>query len=268
MFQIVSSEGAGVTVVFQNLTVKGGAASNGGALGGSAALGGGFLIDGGHVTLSSVSVKSNRAGAPGPTNTSAGGGLSAPAGAEGGAGAAAQGGGIYIASGTLTMNDVAVSDNSAYCVDGIAGALGHVSAIHNRNGGAGGAGGTAAGGGLYISGGSGVVVGSKFTSNQVGGGRGGLGGPGGLGDNGGAGGEGGGAAGGAIDLAGGGLTLKTSSLGSNVARRGNGGRGWYGGQRICWADWRGGICGQRNGRGWQWASGRKWSQRQRGEGRG
>lgn len=86
VFQIVSSQGAAVTVVFQNLTVQGGAAGDGGALGGNAALGGGFLIDGGDVTFSSVSVKSNRAGAPGPTNSSAGGGLSAPAGASGAAG--------------------------------------------------------------------------------------------------------------------------------------------------------------------------------------
>ena len=39
-------------------------------MGGSAALGGGSLIDGGDVTLSNVTVKSNRAGAAGPTNTS------------------------------------------------------------------------------------------------------------------------------------------------------------------------------------------------------
>lgn len=83
VFQIVSSQGAAVTVVFQNLTVQGGAATDGGALGGNAALGGGILIDGGNVTLSSVSVKSNRAGVAGLTNTSAGGGLSAPGGPTG-----------------------------------------------------------------------------------------------------------------------------------------------------------------------------------------
>ena len=63
VFQIVSSQGAAVTVSFQNLTVQGGGATDGGVLGGGADLGGGFLIDGGDVTLSNVTVKSNRAGA-------------------------------------------------------------------------------------------------------------------------------------------------------------------------------------------------------------
>ena len=135
VFQIVSSQGAAVTVVFQNLTVQGGAATNGGALGGSAALGGGILIDGGQVTLSSVSVKSNRAGVAGATNTGAGGGLSGPGGANGAAGKSAQGGGIYVASGTVMMSNVQITNNSAYGGDGNAGPAGFVSVGNNHAGG-------------------------------------------------------------------------------------------------------------------------------------
>ena len=79
IFEVVSTGTAGITVVFQNLTINGGNATTGGILGGTAALGGALLIDGGTVSLTSVAVTNNQA--------------EGAAGAKGAAGAAAQGGG-------------------------------------------------------------------------------------------------------------------------------------------------------------------------------
>ena len=74
-----------MTVVFKDLEITKGRAHDGGILGGAAALGGGILIDGGQVTLSNVSVTSNRAsGAAGADGAAATG---AHAGGAGGAGA-------------------------------------------------------------------------------------------------------------------------------------------------------------------------------------
>lgn len=50
-----------MTVVFKDLEITDGKATDGGVLGGTAALGGGMLIDDGDVTLSSASVRSNSA---------------------------------------------------------------------------------------------------------------------------------------------------------------------------------------------------------------
>ena len=57
VFEVV----AGIHVVFQNLSIEHGIATDGGEVGGSDALGGGFLIDGGTVTLSNVAVSNNSA---------------------------------------------------------------------------------------------------------------------------------------------------------------------------------------------------------------
>jgi len=59
IFTIVSTSSASVSVVLENLAIRGGHAVNGGVLGGTAALGGGLLIDGGIVTLNDVSVAGN-----------------------------------------------------------------------------------------------------------------------------------------------------------------------------------------------------------------
>jgi hypothetical protein len=227
VFQIESSQGAAVSVSFQNLTVKGGVASNGGVLGGSVALGGGFLIDGGDVTLSNVTVQSNQAGVPKQSSSGVGGTRQGPG--DGSAGISARGGGIYLASGTLTMYNARVTKNAANGGSGGGGGFGYISVINNHAGGNGGAGGSAAGGGLYIASGSAMVIGSTFSGNQALGGRGGFGGAGGVGLIGGEGGAGGAAAGGGIDLALGGLTLRTSDLGTNIALGGSGGAGGSGG---------------------------------------
>ena len=61
IIEIAGTATASVTVVFKDLTIKGGRAHDGGALGGNAALGGGLLIDGGQVTLSRVTITDNDA---------------------------------------------------------------------------------------------------------------------------------------------------------------------------------------------------------------
>ena len=68
ILEIVGMGGAGVKVVFKDLAIQGGKATDGGVLGGSAALGGGLLVDGGQATLSNVWVSRNDAsGAAVPT---------------------------------------------------------------------------------------------------------------------------------------------------------------------------------------------------------
>ena len=100
-FEVIGKTGATVTVVFRDLTIRYGEATDGGAVGGTAALGGGILIDGGNVTLSNASVSGNRA-----------------AGASGGAafgrlaGGNAEGGGIYVAAGALTALSSKIDGNS------------------------------------------------------------------------------------------------------------------------------------------------------------
>ena len=111
LFEIVSSGGAAMTVVFQDLSIEGGHATNGGTLGGSAALGGAILIDGGTVWLTSVALSNNEAaGAAG--SIGAAGALYA-AGASGGNGADAKGGAIYLAGGNLTLDNDTISENIA-----------------------------------------------------------------------------------------------------------------------------------------------------------
>ena len=83
------------------LAIEGGDAQNGGAVGGNAALGGGLLIEDAAVTLSDVVVQNNLAqGNHGSTGAA---GHTGAAGGAGGDGRNAQGGGIYLASGTLFL---------------------------------------------------------------------------------------------------------------------------------------------------------------------
>ena len=129
IFEIVSMPGAGETVVFQGFSIAGGYATGGGILGGSMALGGGVLIDGGKVSMTNVSLFDNQAvGAAGGDGKNGNNGTGG-AGGAGTAGEEARGGGIYLASGSLTLSGDVVSNNSA-----VGGAGGH--------GGAGGTGGS------------------------------------------------------------------------------------------------------------------------------
>ena len=60
IFEVVATTGSNISVVFQDLAIAGGNATNGGILGGTAALGGGLLIDGGTVSMTRVAVQGRR----------------------------------------------------------------------------------------------------------------------------------------------------------------------------------------------------------------
>ena len=188
IFEIEGASGAVVNLTLQNLTIEGGDAQNGGVLGGDAALGGGLLIDDATVSLTNVLVQNNQAqGALG-----AAGKAGAP-GAVGGTGGNAQsgdGGGIYLASGTLSLfNDTFRSDFARGGRGGQGGAGGgqgtkSAPAVTGGQGGQGGNGGSAAGGGIYAAGGTVVLANDTFSTNEA------VGGPGGHGGSGGSGGKG------------------------------------------------------------------------------
>jgi hypothetical protein len=242
-FELLGSTGSALNVIFQDLAIEGGDARDGGILGGGTALGGGVLIDGAAVTLRNVSVANNHAaGVIGQGGTTGTAGLGV-AGTDGSVGGNAQGGGIYMAAGTLSLDGVTFSDNHALGGAGGRGggggsgvAPGHPS--QNKTGGAGGngaTGGTGAGGGLYVAGGQVLLSGGAFDNNQAVGGAGGKGGaagaggadkPGGVGGNAG---DAAPAAGGAIYLAQGSLTLANTTLKANAAIGGLGGLGGLGG---------------------------------------
>ena len=215
-FEVVGKAGATVTVVFRDVSIREGDATDGGTLGGAVALGGGILIEGGNVTLSNVSVSGNHA------SGAAGGQLS-----NGSHGGNAEGGGIYVAAGALTAVSSKIVENSAL-------------------GGAGGTGvkGTIAGGdlshGLTGTDGKNAAMGHPGANGKIGadggpGGSGGSGLDGGLGGDapangmGGAGGDGGDGSGGGIYVAGGTVTLINTTLNNNHASGGVGGQGGAGG---------------------------------------
>ena len=83
IFEVVGTTGSDISVVFQDLAIEGGNATDGGILGGTAALGGGLLIDGGTVSLTHVAVQGDQA--DGAAGAAARGGKGAGAG-HGGAG--------------------------------------------------------------------------------------------------------------------------------------------------------------------------------------
>jgi hypothetical protein len=95
--------GAG-NVIFKNLTITGGLATNSGSVGGPAALGGGLLNNGGTVTLDHVVVSGNQARAT--------------------AGNDAQGGGIYTTGGMLIIKASTIDHNTARGGAGAAGIAG------------------------------------------------------------------------------------------------------------------------------------------------
>ena len=237
VFEVVGTSQANVTVVFQDLSIEGGNATGGGILGGTAALGGALLIDGGTVEMTHVALTKNRAdGLAGASGAAA---ASSQAAGNGGNGEPGQGGGIYLAAGTLDLNNDTISGNFAIGGNGGKGGAGsarntaHPSAA--VTGGGGGRGGTAAGGGVYVAGGQLFGANDSFATNEALGGAGGTGGAGGIGGeskaggSGGPGGAGGAAAGGAFYLAAGSLTLNQDLVQGNSAVGGQGGAGGAGG---------------------------------------
>ena len=235
IFEVVGTTGSDISVVFQDLAIAGGNATNGGVLGGAAALGGGLLIDGGTVSMTRVAVKGNAADGAAGAAGAAGGKAQAPG--DGGAGKPARGGGIYLANGTLVLKDSTISRNLA--LGGAGGSGGAAEQIAGQTkvsaGGKGGTGASASGGGLYVAGGTVDGSGATISANAAVGGQGGLGGKGGLGGaagGGGAGGPGGGGAaafGGGIYLQQGTITLSGGQVQGNSAIGGAGGQGGTGG---------------------------------------
>jgi hypothetical protein len=231
----------GTPVLFEDLTLTGGRSRGGGIVGGTTALGGAMLVDNAGVTLTRVTVSGN--GATGAGGHSGALGATAASGGNGGPAGNAHGGGIYVAGGTLTLNNDVFQGNVAH--GGIGGAggtggdgrhAGHPSEAQSGGAGGNGAtGGTAAGGAVYLSTGQVISNNSTFTQNQALGGAGGAGGEGGiggfdkLGGNGGKGGNAGASTGGAIYVAGGALTLTAGSIDHNQALGGAGGIGGAGG---------------------------------------
>ncbi|MHB1558088.1 MAG: RHS repeat-associated core domain-containing protein, partial [Isosphaeraceae bacterium] len=243
VFQVANS----VKVVFNKIAIEDGKASDGGLVGGTAALGGGLLIDGGSVSLSHASVLNNSAvgidgaaGKPAKTFGKAGGAGSKAANADGG--------GIYLASGTLKITDSTISGNVAQGGKGGKGGPGGGAGVAGANGSAGGGGAKGADGangtggnpgGVGVTGSSGVLGGAggapgvggggggtsttfSTTYNSTsgsgatggkgsGGGKGSKGGQGGTGGAGGKGGAGGNGSGGGIYVANGTLTMTSTT---------------------------------------------------------
>jgi hypothetical protein len=204
---------------------KGGSGGNGGA--GGLAAGGGIYVGDGHLIVNDVGFESDQAiggaggnggnGADGTavhsgSITLGGNGVAGTAGAKGGnggAGASGEGGGLFVATGTVTII------TSHFQSDG-------------ATGGAGGSGGRGGGGG---NGGTGLPGDPLEApgSNATTGARGGNGGNGGSGGEGGLGGAGGAGAGGGLYIAAGDVGLSTDIFNNNSAQGGHGGLGGTGG---------------------------------------
>ncbi len=240
IFEVIGGGPNSLSVTFQDLSIEGGNATGGGILGGVAALGGALLVDGGTVWMTRVALSNNQAQGARGADGAAGDGRAG--GGGGGNAGDAHGGGIYLAAGTLGLNNDQLSNNSALGGTGGSGGdagnqFGGKSAVSKTGaaGGAGGNGGTAAGGAVYVAGGTLLVSGDTFATNHAAGGMGGMGGKAGdgilgkPGGNGGNGGQGGAADGGAIYLAQGSLTLNLSTFRADTASGGGGGAGGAGG---------------------------------------
>ena len=209
-FQIVNP---GSQVVFRDLVIQGGLARDNGADGALAwstdSLGGGILNNGGNVTLDHVVLTNNvarggdvaalgvaghngfgggiyssggaltLAGATLANNQVSGGRGGNHNGQYAGDGGSASGGGLYATGGSLDISDSMVTSNrgtggrggDGYLTTGVT-TFGHTYRYYT----AGGVGGTAAGGGLYVNGGSLTIASSAITTNQAAGGSAGLGG--------------------------------------------------------------------------------------------
>ncbi len=225
-------------VVLENLAIEGGKVQ---ASSKATAEGGGLLIDDGNVTLINVSVSNNSAqGANGATGTGAKGGSNS--GPNGGMGTDAYGGGIYLASGTLSLINCNVNNNKAIGGDGGEGGHGQGStptAGAGANGGSGGDGGEAHGGGIFVARTATqlTVRQSQIDNNIAQGGVGGMGGDGTwgrwMGGTAGSGGAGGAASGGGLAVSSSGtLTFLSPTIDFNRAQGGLGGapgKGGHGG---------------------------------------
>ena len=256
VFAINGTGNGAVDVMFQNLAIEGGFATNSGGLapaGTNPAYGGGLLIDGGTVALSGVSLANNTAagaagidGASGSSATSQQptGGV----GGNGGNGGDAQGGGIYLAGGSLSLVNDQVTGNKALGGAGGAGGYGGngysvfitvdgsptlgFTSGNGGDGGHGGSGGSAKGGALYVASGELSMDNVTMSGNAAVGGSGGRGGTGGRGGfssgaagNGGVGAGGGTGGGGGIYLAAGSFSFTGGVFDNNVAAGGAGGAG-------------------------------------------
>jgi hypothetical protein len=184
------------------------------------AQGGGILIDGGNVILSNAMVFGNEV--KGATGSAGALGVSGQNGKNGGKGGSAEGGGIYLASGTLTL-----INNSIIEVNTATGGLG----------GAGGAGAVQAT--SYAPSSPSSLNGARGDDGKNGSGFGAAGQPGGDGAqgkparqaaslknaNGGEAGDGGDALGGGVYMAAGSLVIQNSTIEANTAQGGSGGLG-------------------------------------------
>ena len=255
VFDIVGTSGGNtnLSVVFQGLAqglvIEGGLANDDGGLvvPNGTVVGGGLLVDGGNVTLKNVTLTGNEArGSSGSQGSTGASGTAGPGG-PGGRGAAGEGGAIYVASGSLTLDDDTLKGNVARGGEGGLGGTGglagtdtgffiFVRQLPGGPGGTGGVGGTGQGGALYIAGGNVSITSGSMKGNTAVGGNGGEGGfgghggtvrfPGGVGGLGGAGGQG---QGGGIYLDRGSLNLNNADVGTNSAAGGGGGIGGRGG---------------------------------------
>jgi hypothetical protein len=223
---------SGGSLTLQNLTLAGGVVG-----GPFTTAKGGAIYSSGTLTLSSVTVQNNEAvGGIGNSGSDASNGslftgfAAAHSAASGSGGGNAYGGGLYVAGGTVTLNDAIFNSNVAQ--GGAGGGGGAATFFHEGTGGHGGNGGAGQGGGLYVAGGTVTLSGGIYESNKAAGGTGGAGGvnayllhPAGTA------GDGGAAAGGALYLAGGTATPSSVTFLSNHAQGGTGGAGPYGGKQ-------------------------------------
>ena len=250
----IDGHGSNPTVVFQDLTIADGYATDDGGLGlvGDPAVGGAMVIDGGRVSLSNVAMLDNEAGGAHGTNGVPGTPGAGNPGGHGGAGGDAMGGAIYLGAGSLNLADSTIDGDFAQ--GGAGGAGGHggsnyftnqtpsgsdSTGVNSRSGGAGGAAGAAGsgyGGGVYVGGGKLTIAGDAFSADLADGGMGATGGYGGNvylfarpAGNGGPAGAGGNGAGGAVYVGGGAVSLATSVLNDDDAVGFSGGRGGRGG---------------------------------------
>jgi hypothetical protein len=181
----------------------GGAGGNGGS-GGNAA-GGGIYLASGSLNLVNDQVAGNVAqGGAGGAGGDGGNGFSVFSngngtlnvgfrfgtggnGGNGGNGGSGKGGGVYVASGSLSIVNSSISDNAAMGGPGGRGGSGGRGGLWARaagNGGAGGQGGNGGGGAFYLASGGFGFAGGVFNDNLAEGGAGGAGGAGGTGGTG------------------------------------------------------------------------------------
>jgi hypothetical protein len=151
---------AGASLALSNLTLQSGLAFGAGV---SAA--GGGIYSGGSLTLQGCTIQNNQA-----VGQAGFGGFNSP-GSNGGNGL---GGGIYVAGGTATLNNVTLYSNTAQGGDGGNGGPAVTSDRHIK-GFRGGNGGNGLGGGLYVAGGTVALTTTTVKLNTALGGNGGKG---------------------------------------------------------------------------------------------